>query len=117
MTLVLANMSFPGTFNFIGELLIFFSLISVNALLCIIAGTTMIFSAAYSLALYTHTMLGELNGFFVKYFSDFSRREFYMVNILVILTILFGIFPNLVILLIESNIPTYLDLIVLFIVT
>ena len=117
LTLVLANMSFPGTFNFIGELLIFFSLISVNALLCIIAGTTMIFSAAYSLALYTHTMLGELNGFFVKYFSDFSRREFYMVNILVILTILFGIFPNLVILLIESNIPTYLDLIVLFIVT
>jgi NADH:ubiquinone oxidoreductase subunit 4 (subunit M) len=115
--LVLANMSFPGTFNFIGELLIFFSLISVNVILCIIAGVTMVFSAAYSLALYTHTMLGEASGFFVKYFSDFSRREFYMVNLLVVLTIVFGIFPNLIILMVEGNLPSYLDLILLFLIS
>lgn len=117
LLLVLANMSFPGTFNFIGEILIFFSLISVNIALCIVAAVTMIFSAAYSLALYTHTTLGEINGFFVKYFSDFSRREFYMVSILVILTVLFGIFPNLIILLVESNVPSYLDLINVALIT
>lgn len=116
LILVLANMSFPGTFNFVGEILIFFSLISVNIFVCIVAGLTMIFSAAYSLALYTHTMLGETRGFFVKHFSDFSRREFFIVNLLVVLTVIFGIFPNLVILLVESNLPTYLDLILLFIV-
>jgi NADH:ubiquinone oxidoreductase subunit 4 (subunit M) len=77
----------------------------------------MVFSAAYSLALYTHTMLGEASGFFVKYFSDFSRREFYMVNLLVILTIVFGIFPNLIILMVEGNLPSYLDLVLLFLIS
>lgn len=113
-TLVLANMSFPGTFSFIGELLIFFSLIFVNVLLCIAAGSTMVFSAAYSLALYTHTMLGTLNGFFVKYFSDTSRREFFMIGSLTTLTVLFGIFPNLIILVVESNLSIYLDSILAF---
>ena len=64
--LVLANMSFPGTFSFVGELLIFFGLIFVNFLVCILAGSTMVFSAAYSLLFYTNTMLGNMNYFFIK---------------------------------------------------
>jgi len=108
-TLVLANMSFPGTFNFIGELLVFFGLISVNVLMCVASGFTMVLSAAYSLALYTHTMLGNINSFFVKFFSDVSRREFFMLLVLVALTLLFGIFPNLITLIVESNLSFYLD--------
>lgn len=112
--LVLANMSFPGTFSFIGELLIFFGFVFSNAMLCLFAGATMVFSAAYSLALYTHTMLGGLNFFFVKYYSDLSRREFFIIGSLVFLTIFFGIFPNLIIFLIEANSPFYLDQVLLF---
>lgn len=108
-TLVLANMSFPGTFSFIGEVLIFFGLIFINVLVCIISGFTMVLSAAYSLALYTHTMLGNVNVFFVKYFSDVSRREFFILFTLVSLTILLGIFPNLIVIVAESNLSFYLD--------
>lgn len=107
--LVLANMGFPGTFSFIGELLIFFSLVYVNVLLCLVSGATMVFSAAYSLALYTHTMLGSLNPFFVKHYSDLSRREFFFLSVLTVLTVMLGIFPNLVILPIEGNFSLYLD--------
>lgn len=113
-TLILANMSFPGTFNFVGELLVFFGLIFVNLPLCVIAGVTMVFSAAYSLALYTHTMLGDLSNVFLKYFSDVSRREFFMLHLLVFFTLLFGVFPNLVILTLEGNLPVYLDFILVF---
>ena len=115
--LVLANMSFPGTFNFIGELLIFFSLVFINFLICFFSGFTMVLSAAYSLALYTHTMLGNLNYFFVKYFSDVSRREFFMLSSLTVLTLLFGIFPNLILLLVESNVAVYLDSILVVLYT
>lgn len=108
-TLVLANMSFPGTFSFIGEVLIFFGLIFINILVCIISGFTMVLSAAYSLALYTHTMLGNINVFFVKYFSDVSRREFFILFTLVSLTVLLGIFPNLIVIVVESNLSFYLD--------
>lgn len=113
-TLVLANMSFPGTFNFVGELLIFFGLIFVNILVCILSGSTMVLSAAYSLALYTHAVLGNLNYVFVKFFSDTSKREFYMLSVLSLLTILFGIFPNLIAFVVESNLSFYLDSILVF---
>lgn len=114
-TLVLANMSFPGTFSFIGELLIFFGLVFSNIVFCFLAGTTMIFSAAYSLALFTHTVLGSLNYFFIKYYSDLSRREFFVIGSLVFFTVFFGIFPNLIILTVEGNLSLYLDQILVFI--
>jgi len=112
--LVLANMSFPGTFNFIGEVLIFFGLVFVNILVCILSGSTMVLSAAYSLALYTHVMLGNLNYTFVKFFSDTSRREFFMLSLLSVLTIIFGIFPNLIVFIVEGNLSFYLDSILFF---
>jgi proton-translocating NADH-quinone oxidoreductase chain M len=113
--LVLANMSFPGTFSFIGELLIFFGLICSNIFFCFLSGTTMVFSAAYSLALFTYTILGNLNYFFVKYYSDLSRREFFLIGLLVFFTLLFGVFPNLIILLVEGNLSLYLDQILVFV--
>lgn len=109
LILVLANMSFPGTFNFIGEVLIFFGLIFVNFFVCIFSGITMVLSAAYSLFFYTNTMLGSINHTFIKFFSDVSRREFYMIGSLVFFTLLLGIFPNLILLLVEGNLPIYLD--------
>ena len=108
-TLILANMSFPGTFSFIGEVLIFFGLIFVNFFLCIFAGVTMVLSASYSLLFYTNTMLGNINKLFVKYFSDVSRREFFMISNLVFLTLLLGIFPNVILLIVEGNLALYLD--------
>lgn len=116
-TLILANMSFPGTFSFIGEVLIFFGLIFVNFALCILAGITMVLSAAYSLLFYTNTMLGNINPFFIKHFSDASRREFFMIGSLVFLTLVLGIFPNLILLIVEGNLPIYLDTITVFLFT
>lgn len=113
--LILANMSFPGTFSFIGEVLIFFGLIFVNFFLCFCSGITMVLSAAYSLLFYTNTMLGSMNPFFVRYFSDLTRREFFIIGNLVFLTLLFGIFPNLILFPIESNLSLYLDSVLLFI--
>lgn len=112
--LTLANMSFPGTFSFIGELLIFFGLVFVNFLVCLISGITMVLSAAYSLVFYTNTMLGNVNYFFVKYFSDVSRREFFIIFSLVFLTLLLGIYPNLILFIVEGNLIVYLDQIFVF---
>lgn len=109
LILVLANMGFPGTFSFIGEVLIFFGVIFLNLVVCLLAGTSMVLSAAYSLTLYNHTMLGNVNSVFVKYFSDLSYREVFMLGSLAVLTVLFGIFPNLVILPLEGHISIYLD--------
>lgn len=75
----------------------------------------MVLSAAYSLIFYTNTMLGGLNFLFVKFFSDVSRREFYMIGSLALLTLLLGIFPNLILLAVEGNLPIYLDAVLMFV--
>lgn len=112
--LILANMGFPGTFSFIGEFLIFFGAIFVNFSLCVFSGITMVLSAAYSLIFYTNTVLGSINCAFVKFFADISRREFYIIGSLACLTLLFGIFPNLLLLMIEGNLLIYFDMAVVF---
>jgi NADH:ubiquinone oxidoreductase subunit 4 (subunit M) len=45
----LANMGLPGTFNFVGELLIFVGLFKVHPLLVIYTGLSVVLSAGYSL--------------------------------------------------------------------
>jgi NADH:ubiquinone oxidoreductase subunit 4 (subunit M) len=45
----LANMSFPGTSNFVGEFLIFVGLFNNNMFIMILAGTSIVLSAAYSI--------------------------------------------------------------------
>lgn len=107
--MVLANMGFPGTFNFISEVLVLFSVVSYDLVLSVLIGSSMVFSAAYCLSLYTNLMLLEVNGFFVKSYADLSRREFFVVFLLLVLTILFGLFPNLIILPIDLNLIVYSD--------
>ena len=45
----LANMSFPGTANFIGEFLIFVGLFGRSSLLTVLAGSGIVLSAVYSI--------------------------------------------------------------------
>jgi NADH-quinone oxidoreductase subunit M len=46
---ILANLSFPGTSNFIGELLVLFGLIETNILVCFFATLSIILTASYSI--------------------------------------------------------------------
>jgi NADH:ubiquinone oxidoreductase subunit 4 (subunit M) len=112
--LILANMSFPGTFSFIGEFVIFLGLISENYFICLLSGLTMIFSAAYSLMLYTNIVYGSLKISVIRKFADLSKREFFMVFLLVFLTILFGIAPGFIFDYLEVFVPNYLDYIFSF---
>lgn len=48
----LANMGLPGTFNFIGELLIFIGLFQIHPILVLFSSFGVVFSAAYSLWLF-----------------------------------------------------------------
>jgi NADH-quinone oxidoreductase subunit M len=45
----LANISLPGTFNFVGELLIFIGIFYKNSTIALFAGLGVVLSAAYSI--------------------------------------------------------------------
>lgn len=88
----LANMSFPGTAGFPGEILIFTSLMSNNFFLAVLVGIGSIFGGVYSIWLLTRVLYGQISPKISVYW-DLKPSERKIVNFLIILIILFGVFP------------------------
>lgn len=57
----LANMSFPGTAGFPGELLIFTSMMADNFFLSLFVGIGSIFGGVYSIWLLTRVLYGQIS--------------------------------------------------------
>jgi proton-translocating NADH-quinone oxidoreductase chain M len=92
---ILGNFGFPGTINFVGEFIIFLGSFLFNnfIIICIIYG--LFLTLIYSLFLFNRLVYGNLKLEFIRFFSDLTRREFYIIFIFIIFIIYFGIFPNL----------------------
>lgn len=108
----LANVSFPGTFNFVAEMSIILALVQVNPLAAAVSVFSIIFIMIYAFWLYNRTMFGSSLKVFDKYeiigkYMDLSKREFNLVFLFAFLTLLFGFFPNLIL----SYLITYGDFI------
>jgi NADH-quinone oxidoreductase subunit M len=89
----LANMSFPGTCNFIGEAIILFGILQNNILTAWVAAVGIIFCAIYTIWLFNRTMYGPITPTIVN-FADLSYKEIFVLAPLVVLTIYLGLFPN-----------------------
>ena len=89
-----ANLGFPGTSSFIGEILVLFGTFQVNKTLTFFTSLGMILGAAYSIWLFNRINFGSLKTIYFNFFQDVSRREFWILIPLVILTLWMGIYPN-----------------------
>ena len=92
----LANMGFPGTSNFVGELLILSGLFENNPFVMVFAATGIVLSAAYAIWIFNRLAFGtkkkaEEN---VAEYADLNRVEFYILLILVIAVILLGVYSS-----------------------
>lgn len=91
---ILANIGFPGTSGFIGEILILSGLIKMQLLIVLISLSSVILSAIYSMWCFNRVIFGQV-GNYEKY-SDVNQREFFILVIIFIPICILGIFPNLV---------------------
>jgi len=55
---VFASIALPGTYNFVGEFTVLFSLSQINLWWAVVGGLTVVLGAYYMLRMYQHTMLG-----------------------------------------------------------
>lgn len=92
----LANMSFPGTSNFIGELLIFIGLFQKNYFILFFAALGIVLSAIYSIWLFNRVFFGTLKieSEVGLNFSDLNRAEFYILLLLTFMVFIFGIYSS-----------------------
>ena len=89
-----ANLGFPGTSSFIGEILVLIGAFQANKTLTFIAAIGMILGAAYSIWLFNRISFGSLKLVYFGSFQDISRREFWILLPLALLILWMGIYPN-----------------------
>jgi NADH-quinone oxidoreductase subunit M len=91
MIIMLASVALPGTFNFVGEFTLLYSLYSANIWFAIIAGTTIILGAVYMLKMFQHVMLGEANA---KVFKTITVNEMIVFVVIIVVLLFFGLFSK-----------------------
>ncbi len=88
----LANMSLPGTSNFIGEFLILVRAFQRNSLVATLAALGMNLGAAYSFWLYNRVNFGNFKPKFLQKNSDLNRREVLIILPFVVRIIWMGVY-------------------------
>jgi len=93
--LSLGNCGVPLTLNFVGEFMSLYGVFERLPLLGVFASSSIIFSAAYTIYMYNRiAFAGSFSKFFEKTnISDVNLREFLILFILVIFTVILGIYP------------------------
>jgi NADH-quinone oxidoreductase subunit M len=109
MVFTLANVGLPGTTGFVGEFLTLIGTFRVNTWVATLATTGTILSAAYALWLYRKVIFGSLVKPSLATIKDLDYREIITLGPLVVLTILFGIYPKPVLDLSAASVAQLLD--------
>ncbi len=94
MVFTMANVGLPGTSGFVGEFLTLMGAFQANSWVAFFATTGVILSACYALWLYRKVIFGELTKPSLKFLADLTPREILILTPLVVLTILFGVWPD-----------------------
>jgi len=90
----LANVGLPGTSGFVGEFLTLIGTFRINNWVATLATIGTILSAAYALWLYRKMIFGKLEKPSLFQIRDIGWREITILAPLVILTIVFGVYPK-----------------------
>jgi NADH-quinone oxidoreductase subunit M len=94
----LANIGFPGTSSFVGELLLFLGIYKQNTVIAVLALSSSFLSPVYSVWTYNRVCFGTLStNYLGNFFFDLNRQEFVIMVYLLIPLIVLGVCPNILI--------------------
>jgi NADH-ubiquinone oxidoreductase chain 4 len=92
--LCLGNCGVPLTLNFVGEFLSLYGIFERLPLLGVLASSSIVFSAAYTIYMFNRIVFGgSYSKFFIFNIPDLNKREFYILFTLILFTIIFGVHP------------------------
>ena len=91
---VMANSGLPATSGFVGEFMVILAAIEYNFWIGLLAATTLIFGAAYSLWMYKRVVFGKVANEAVEKLTDVNTREFLMLGALAVFVMAMGLYPK-----------------------
>ena len=89
----LANSGLPGTSGFVGEFLVLLASFKASFWYALLAGTTLVLGAAYTLWLVKRVIFGPVANEGVAALQDLNPREFLVLAILAVSVLALGIWP------------------------
>ena len=95
----IANFSFPGTSNFIGELLLLVGIVKSNVFIFLLSGFGILFGTCFSILLLNKVIFGTLKLKKTRLMTislDLTRRETFVLTVITIYTILIGFYPSII---------------------
>jgi NADH-quinone oxidoreductase subunit M len=90
----MANCGLPGTSGFVGEWMVILGTVKFNFWLGLLAATTLVFGAAYTLWMVKRVYFGDVANDDVKALTDINRREFTMLSLLAVAVLWMGVYPK-----------------------
>jgi NADH-quinone oxidoreductase subunit M len=89
----LANSGLPATSGFVGEFLVIVASFKANIWYSVLAGTTLVLGASYTLWLVKRVIFGPIANDGVASMQDLNAREFLVLGVLAIAVLLLGVWP------------------------
>lgn len=105
----MANAGLPGTAGFVGEFMVIMAAIHTNFWIGLTAAITLIVGAAYTLWMIKRVFFGPVANDNVANLKDVNGREFLVLSILAIFVILLGIYPNILLEVMQTSIENLLS--------
>ena len=89
----MANAGLPGTSGFVGEFMVILAAFRADFWFAVLAATTLILGAAYSLWMVKRVILGEVASDAVAALQDINMREACILSVLAIMVLALGVWP------------------------
>ncbi|MFN8769872.1 MAG: NuoM family protein [Neisseriaceae bacterium] len=95
MLFSMANSGLPGTSGFVGEFMVIMGAVQTNLIYALLAGSTLILGAGYTLWMYKRTIFGSITNHHVTEMNDINFNEFCVLLLLAIAVIWMGVYPQI----------------------
>jgi NADH-quinone oxidoreductase subunit M len=93
MLFAMANCGLPATSGFVGEFMVILGAMRFNFWIALLAATTLVFGAAYTLWMYKRVIFGEVGNKHVAELSDANARELLVLGLLAAAVLWMGVYP------------------------
>jgi NADH-quinone oxidoreductase subunit M len=100
----MANSGLPGTSGFVGEFMVILASFRADIWYAVLAGTTLILGAAYSLWMVKRVVFGAVANPKVAQLEDVNRRELFVLGALAAAVLLLGVWPAPLVEVMDSSI-------------
>jgi NADH-quinone oxidoreductase subunit M len=93
MLFAMANSGLPATSGFVGEFMVIMAAMQANFWIALIAATTLVWGAAYTLWMYKRVIFGPVANKHVATLSDLNGRETLVLGALAVAVLFMGVYP------------------------